>query len=189
MNHNGESQITHALSIGEGRRLLFGELYRYGGKSVVGLPEAIVKYLFSPTIRANIIARMIVNTSGKRSKWLSWKLQRKHGIYFSPFLTGAQNLRLAHPVGIVLAGVHIGANCTIFQNVTIGQNLGRYPTIGDNVIIYAGAVIIGNVHVGNNVVIGANSVVTKDIPDNAIVAGAPARIIKFREPDAADGYA
>lgn len=52
--------------------------------------------------------------------------------------------------------------------------------LGNNVDVGAGAAIIGNVHIGNNVLIGANSVVTHDIPDNAIVAGNPARILRFR---------
>lgn len=54
------------------------------------------------------------------------------------------------------------------------------PTIGDNVVVYAGAKIIGGVHIGNNVIIGANAVVTKDVPDNCVVAGVPARIIKMK---------
>lgn len=75
----------------------------------------------------------------------------------------------------------IGRNCNISQGVTIGQaNRGRnkgYPTLGDNVYIGPGAVIIGNVRVGNNVAIGANSVVTRDVPDDSVVAGVPARVL------------
>lgn len=74
----------------------------------------------------------------------------------------------------------IGKNCVIAQNVTLGGTSHKYnvPVIGDNVYVGAGAVILGEVTVGNNVVIGANSVVTKDVPDNCVVAGAPAKIIK-----------
>lgn len=54
------------------------------------------------------------------------------------------------------------------------------PTIGDNVTIYAGAKVIGNIKIGNNVTIGANSVVTNNVPDNAIVAGAPAKILRYK---------
>lgn len=52
-----------------------------------------------------------------------------------------------------------------------------FPTIGNNVTIFPGARVVGNIHVGDNVVIGANSVVVKDVPDNSIVAGVPARVI------------
>lgn len=91
-----------------------------------------------------------------------------------------KQLKFPHPLGIVIGeNVKIGSQVTIYQNVTLGQNLGYYPEVGDNVIIYANAVIIGNVKIGNNAIIGANSVVIQDIPDNAIVAGCPAKIIKY----------
>lgn len=74
----------------------------------------------------------------------------------------------------------IGENCTIYQQVTIGQNeKGFAPIIGDNVLIGAGAKIIGNVKIGNNVKIGANCVVVEDVPDNAtVVLNKPRIIIK-----------
>lgn len=74
----------------------------------------------------------------------------------------------------------IGKNCLIGQGVTIGGKSGWYevPRIGDNVHINAGAKIIGPVRIGNNVEIGANCVVVKDVPDNCVVAGVPARILR-----------
>ncbi len=77
----------------------------------------------------------------------------------------------------------IGKNAWIAQQVTIGQALDKNvaPTIGDNVIIGAGAKIIGDVHIGNNVTIGANAVVTHDIPDNCFCAGVPAKVIRYKE--------
>ena len=66
------------------------------------------------------------------------------------------------------------------QSTTIGRSLDPedFPTIGNNVYISAGARIIGKINVGNNVIIGANAVVNKDVPDNCIVAGVPARVIR-----------
>ena len=78
----------------------------------------------------------------------------------------------------------IGSKCTIFQHVTIGSKWsdgiceGGAPVIGDNVMIGAGACILGNIHVGNNVIIGCNAVVLHDVPANCVVAGNPARIVK-----------
>ena len=74
----------------------------------------------------------------------------------------------------------IGSNCVIGSNVTIGgkSNSVEVPIIGDNVFIATGARILGNVKIGNNCVIGANSVVVKSVPDNCVVAGIPAKIIK-----------
>jgi len=72
----------------------------------------------------------------------------------------------------------IGSGVTIFQNVTIGGRKGSgAPIIGDNVLIGAGAVILGDVKIGNNAQIGANAVVIKDVPENATVVGVPARFI------------
>jgi serine O-acetyltransferase len=73
----------------------------------------------------------------------------------------------------------IGKDCWIFQHVTIAYaNETDHPTIGDNVTIYCNSLLIGNIKIGNNVVIGAGSVVVKDVPDNCVVVGVPARIVK-----------
>lgn len=73
----------------------------------------------------------------------------------------------------------IGVNCTIRQGVTIGNKnfINDVPVIGDNVDIGAGAVIMGKIKIGNNVSIGANAVVIKDVPDNYIAVGVPAKNI------------
>ena len=87
-----------------------------------------------------------------------------------------------HPVGIVIGkGIEIGKKCTIFQNVTIGKYDDALPKLGDNVCVFAGAILFGNIKIGNNAIIGAGSVVTKSVPDNAIVIGNPAKVIKYRE--------
>lgn len=107
---------------------------------------------------------------------------KKYGCIISPYCEIGDNLTVPHPIGIVIGkGVKIGNNATIYQNVTIGQNKDCYPSIGDNVVIYAGAKIFGNIKIGNNVIIGANAVVNKDIPNNCTVAGVPAKIIKSKE--------
>ena len=90
----------------------------------------------------------------------------------------------AHSFSTYLGAKKIGKNFSCRNNTTIGNKYdGRndlIPTIMDNVTVGANAVIIGNITIGNNVIIGAGSVVIKDVPDNAIVVGNPARIIKYR---------
>lgn len=78
---------------------------------------------------------------------------------------------------IVSHNAVIGANCTIFHQVTIGEGKGGAPTIGDNVLIGAGAKIIGNVRIGNNVKIGAGCIVACDVPDGATVVMEKPRIL------------
>ena len=75
----------------------------------------------------------------------------------------------------------IGKNFCISVGTLVGNALGKkkgVPTIGDNVFMGRNSIVIGNVTIGNNVLIGAGSVVVKDIPDNCVVAGNPAKIIK-----------
>ena len=77
----------------------------------------------------------------------------------------------------------VGKGTRIYQNVTIGGRHGRgAPVIGRNVLIGAGACVLGGVHVGDNAVIGANAVVIHDVPENAVMGGVPAKILKYAEP-------
>lgn len=75
----------------------------------------------------------------------------------------------------------IGDDFYCLHNVTIGNNIyqGKNPKIGNNVKIFTGAVVVGDIQIGNNVIIAANAVVNKDIPDNCLVAGVPAKIVKY----------
>jgi serine O-acetyltransferase len=89
-----------------------------------------------------------------------------------------------HPYATVINAKTIGKNFTFRNGLTIGNksddNRMELPTIGDDVEVGANVVIIGEITIGNNVSIGAGSVVVKDVPDNAIIAGNPARIIRYK---------
>jgi len=110
------------------------------------------------------------------------RMSYKYGVEISYKTKIGEGLSIPHLQNIVIGeNAVIGRNCTILQGTTIGSNLfkARYDlaTIGDNVLMGAGCKIIGPVKIGDNVTIGANSVVTKDIPDNVVVAGSPAEIV------------
>ncbi|HRL75158.1 MAG TPA: serine acetyltransferase [Candidatus Accumulibacter phosphatis] len=113
------------------------------------------------------------------------RIQRKFSVFISHKASLPGTVKFPHPTGIVIGeGVAVGERVTIYQNVTIGgarigdAQKNDYPKIGDGTVIFAGAVIAGRVKIGRNCVVGANSVVLNDVPDNATVVGAPARVIR-----------
>ena len=87
-------------------------------------------------------------------------------------------------IGVVIhQDATIGCNCMIAQQVTIGGGNSRYPgvpSIGNNVEMSKGSIVMGGITIGDNVIIGANAVVNKPVPDNAIVAGVPARVLRIK---------
>lgn len=106
------------------------------------------------------------------------------GLEIHPGATIGKGFFVDHGMGVVIGETtEIGNNCVLFHNVTLGgtgKHIGkRHPTIGNNVLIGTGAVLLGPIRVGNNVNIGANSfVLMRDIPSNCTVAGTPARITR-----------
>ena len=117
------------------------------------------------------------------SRYLSQRAARKTGIEIHPGASIGKGFFIDHGIGTIIGETaEIGENVTIYQGVTLGANSNmngkRHPTIYDNVIIYSGAKIIGNICVGRNSVIGAGAVVVKSIPENCIAVGVPAKIIR-----------
>lgn len=105
------------------------------------------------------------------------------GIEIHPGAKIGQRLFIDHGMGIVFGETtEIGDNCTIYHGVTLGgtgKDVGkRHPTLGDNVLIGAGAKVLGPVFIGDNVRVGAGSVVLQNIPANATAVGVPAEIVR-----------
>ena len=97
-------------------------------------------------------------------------------IYYSAQIGRA--LKINHGLGMVVGGrTKIGDNALLHQGVTFGDKDGGRPVIGNNVTVYAGAKILGNVNVGNNSVIAANCVCFTNVPENKTAVGIPARIL------------
>jgi len=114
---------------------------------------------------------------------ISRYIGRKHNICIERFTDIGYGFYIVHggPV-VVNCHAHIGNNCNLFQFSTIGGTDKGSAFIEDNVNIFPSVCIIGNVNVGSNSTIGAGSVVVKDVPAGATVAGNPARVISWKEP-------
>ena len=100
------------------------------------------------------------------------------GIEIHPGATIGRRLFIDHGMGIVIGETSvIGNDCTIYHNATLGgtgkDKYKRHPDLGNNVMVGAGAKILGPIKIGNNVKVGANAVVLKDVDDNATVVGIP----------------
>lgn len=93
----------------------------------------------------------------------------------------APGLMAVHAYSTVINAKEVGKNAMVFQQVTIGISLGGGPVIGDNCTFCAGSIVTGPIHIGNNVTVGAGAVVCRDVPDNAVVAGNPAKIVGCNE--------
>jgi len=111
------------------------------------------------------------------SMFISW--WRPGDRYFSISQTTqiGKGFKFAHPYATIINADTIGDNFYCIHNTTIGAYKGR-PKIGNNVSLGANVTIIGDIYIGDNVIVGAGSVVVKDVPDNCVVAGNPAKIIK-----------
>ena len=115
---------------------------------------------------------------------ISQHSKRWTGIEIHPGARIGRRLVIDHGTGIVIGETaEIGDDCLLYQGVTLGgtgKDVGkRHPTIGNNVMIGAGAKVLGPFRVGDNARIAANSVVLREVPDNATVVGVPGRIVKI----------
>ncbi len=102
------------------------------------------------------------------------------GIEIHPGATLGEGLFIDHGAGVVIGETaEVGENVTIYQGVTLGgtgkETGKRHPTVGNNVVIGAGSLLLGSIHVGDNVKVGSGSVVVQDVPSNSTVVGNPGR--------------
>ena len=119
------------------------------------------------------------------ARWISQFARHRTGIEIHPGAKIGKGLFIDHGMGVVIGETaEIGDNVTIFHGVTLGgtgkeKNVKRHPTVGDNVVIGAGAKVLGPIKIGINSKIGANSIVLKDIPPYATVVGIPGKVVKI----------
>lgn len=118
------------------------------------------------------------------ARWISQRGARKTGIEIHPGATIGRGLFIDHGSGVIIGETTIiGDNVTLYQGVTLGgtgkEQGKRHPTLEDNVMVSAGAKILGSFTIGENSKIGAGSVVLEEVPPNCTVVGVPGRIVKM----------
>ncbi len=117
------------------------------------------------------------------ARYLSQRTRHKTGIEIHPGAKIGRGLFIDHGMGVVIGETtEIGDNCTLYRGVTLGgtgkEHGKRHPTLGDNVMIGAGAKVLGPFRVGNNARVAAGAVVLDEVPDNATAVGVPARVVR-----------
>ena len=118
------------------------------------------------------------------ARWISQRGARKTGIEIHPGATIGRGLFIDHGSGVIIGETTvIGDNVTLYQGVTLGgtgkEQGKRHPTLEDNVMVSAGAKILGSFTIGENSKIGAGSVVLEEVPPNCTVVGVPGRIVRM----------
>ena len=118
------------------------------------------------------------------ARWISQRAVRKTGIEIHPGATIGKGLFIDHGSGVIIGETTIiGDNVTLYQGVTLGgtgkEKGKRHPTLQDNVMVSAGAKILGSFTIGENSKIGAGSVVLEEVPPNCTVVGVPGRIVRM----------
>lgn len=138
---------------------------------------------FRAIIRYRIAHWLYVKKHFFWARWFSQRTVRKTGIEIHPGATVGKGLFIDHGHGVVIGETAvIGDNVTLYQGVTLGgtgkEHGKRHPTVGNNVMISAGAKVLGSFTIGENSKIGAGSVVLQEVPPNSTVVGVPGRVVK-----------
>ena len=146
-----------------------------------------MEVLLYPSFKAILCYRVAHRFYVKRhyflARWVSQRAVRKTGIEIHPGATIGKGLFIDHGAGVIIGETAvIGDNVTLYQGVTLGgtgkETGKRHPTLEDNVMVSAGAKIIGSFTIGENSKIGAGSVVLEAVPPNCTVVGVPGRVVK-----------
>lgn len=138
---------------------------------------------FKVMLHYRVAHKLYLNGHYFLARWVSQRAVRKTGIEIHPGAQIGENFFIDHGNGVIIGETAVvGNNVTLYQGVTLGgtgkEHGKRHPTIGDNVMISAGAKIIGSFKIGENSKVGAGSVVIEEVPPNCTVVGVPGRVVR-----------
>ena len=172
-----------AMGFGKEKRALWKEVLKGNLDDMIIYRQ--IKYMRKLEYYSNNKKTIVGKIRYLIAKHKYWHIARKNGLHISPNVFD-KGLHIVH-LGYIWASNSciIGKNCTVLPRVLFGKRRPGLKSpnifIGDNCYIGTGATILGPIHIGNNVIIAAGAVVVKDVPDNAVIAGNPAKIIKFQK--------
>lgn len=139
---------------------------------------------FKAILRYRLAHKLYLKKHYFLARWISQRAVRKTGIEIHPGATIGKGLFIDHGSGVIIGETaELGDNVTLYQGVTLGgtgkEKGKRHPTLKDNVMVSAGAKVLGSFTIGENSKIGAGSVVLKEVPPNCTVVGVPGRVVKM----------
>lgn len=146
--------------------------------------EVLLYPSFKAILKYRVAHRLYLSNHYFLARWISQRATRKTGIEIHPGATIGKGLFIDHGSGVIIGETTIiGDNVTLYQGVTLGgtgkEKGKRHPTLKDNVMVSAGAKVIGSFTVGENAKIGAGSVVLEEVPPNCTVVGVPGRVVRM----------
>lgn len=148
--------------------------------------EVLLYPSFKVILRYRLAHRLYLKKHFFLARWISQRGARKTGIEIHPGAIIGKGLFIDHGSGVIIGETAvIGDNVTLYQGVTLGgtgkEQGKRHPTLKDNVMVSAGAKILGSFTIGENSKIGAGSVVLEEVPPNCTVVGVPGRVVRMGE--------